>query len=45
MNQATSEISIAGREQAQAFDQLGTQVLGLSGTAGTVGAPCRPGQS
>ena len=30
MSQATSEINVASREQAQAFDQLGGQVLGLS---------------
>src|SRR6185437_15826370 len=30
MSQAASEINIASREQAQAFDQLGGHVLGLS---------------
>ena len=30
MSQATTEINVASREQAQAFEQLGTQVLGLS---------------
>lgn len=30
MSQATSEINVASREQSQAFDQLGGQVLGLS---------------
>ncbi|HUJ02621.1 MAG TPA: hypothetical protein VLW75_03215 [Rhizomicrobium sp.] len=30
MNKAATEISIASREQAQAFDQLGNHVLGLS---------------
>ena len=30
MSKATSEINVASREQAQAFDQLGSHVLGLS---------------
>src|SRR5579862_3029065 len=30
MSQATTEINVASREQSQAFDELGTQVLGLS---------------
>ena len=30
MSQATTEINVASREQTQAFDQLGSQVLGLS---------------
>src|ERR1700761_8817786 len=30
MSQATTEINVASREQSQAFDQLGGQVLGLS---------------
>jgi localization factor PodJL len=30
MSKATSEINIASREQAQAFDQLGSHVMGLS---------------
>lgn len=30
MSQATTEINVASREQTQAFEQLGTQVLGLS---------------
>ena len=30
MSQATTEINVASREQSQAFDQLGSQVLGLS---------------
>src|SRR5690242_6124699 len=36
MNKAASEINIATREQAQAFDQLGAHVVGLSDRIGRV---------